>query len=121
MTAEDGGAVVNVDKDMIGRVLINLIENAVKYTPVGGRIEPGLKRVDGGVVFWVQDNGPGIPMDQRANVFNKFARLGGGRHGFGLGLEFCRQAVEAHQGKIWIEDVDGQGVRFAFMLPEVKG
>ena len=100
---------LHIDSDMIGRVLINLLENAVKYTPSGGSIEMGAGRQDGIVRFWVEDNGPGIPENQRDNIFNPYTRLQSVGMGFGLGLSFCRLAVEAHRGRIWVEDGAAQG------------
>jgi len=108
-----------VDADMIRRVLINLLENASKFTPHEGKIELGAKCDDGWVQVWVQDNGPGIPLADRENIFDKFIRLKGeeSRAGLGIGLAFCRLAVEGHGGKIRVESECGQGSKFIFSLP----
>jgi len=113
---------ITVDGDMIRRVIINLTENAVKFTPPDGSIIIGA-RPDGNLVtMWVEDSGPGIPIEKRESIFDKFTRLHGkgGPSGFGLGLAYCRLAVEGHGGRIWIEDATKEGVRFVFTLPVSK-
>jgi PAS domain S-box-containing protein len=111
-----------VDADMIRRVLTNLLENAVKYTPAGSEIFLGAQVVDGQVLMWVQDTGPGIPPSEQDRIFDKFTRLHGrsGPRGFGLGLAFCRLAVEAHGGRIWVESGLEAGACFKFTLPVVE-
>lgn len=108
-----------VDADMIRRVLTNLLENAVKYTPAGSQIAVGAQFTDGQVYMWVQDTGPGIPPGEQDRIFDKFTRLHGrsGPRGFGLGLAFCRLAVEAHGGRIWVESGPDVGACFRFTLP----
>ncbi len=110
---------VLVDGEMIRRVLINLLENAVKYTPQGSRIEIGAQPEGEMVNIWVQDSGPGIPDSEKERIFDKFTRLRGAeeQHGFGLGLAYCRLAVEAHGGRIWVESEPNQGSCFHFTLP----
>jgi len=116
---DDDLPVISVDVDMIRRVLINLIENAIKYTPMQGAIEVGSRREGEMIRFWVRDNGPGIPQDALELIFEKFNRLQGERYpkGLGLGLAFCRLAVRAHGGKIWVESTLGEGSHFIFLLP----
>jgi PAS domain S-box-containing protein len=112
-----------VDLDMIRRVLINLLENATKYTPERGRIEIGAAAEGEMIRFWILDNGPGIPESDRERVFEKFTRLkkDSGPSGLGVGLAFCRLAVQAHGGKIWIESGEGgRGTKFALTLPVFK-
>ncbi len=108
-----------VDVDMIRRVLINLMENASKFTPPEGKIEIGAKREGGWVHMWVQDNGPGIPFGDQERIFHKFTRLLGetSPNGLGVGLAFCRLAVEGHGGKIRVESQSGQGAKFILTLP----
>jgi NtrC-family two-component system sensor histidine kinase KinB len=108
-----------VDVDMIRRVLINLLENAIKYTPQGSTISIGAVNKENWVVIWVQDNGPGIPPSERERIFDKFVRLHQDTdRGFGLGLAYCRLAVDAHGGHIWVESEDGcPGASFKFTLP----
>ena len=111
-----------VDVDMIRRVLINLMENASKFTQPEGKIELGAKRDGEWLQMWVQDNGPGIPFADQEKIFEKFTRLKaeGAPNGLGVGLAFCRLAVEGHGGKIWVESQPGQGAKFSITLPVVK-
>ena len=113
---------VLVDGDMIRRVLINLLENATKFTPPEGAIRVGVQREMEWVCLWVDDTGPGIPLDDRKIIFDKFTRLheNSGPTGYGLGLAYCRLAVEGHGGRIWIEDAPETGSRFAFVIPVAK-
>lgn len=110
---------IYIDPDMVRRVLINLLENASKYSPVQSSLEIGASSDKDWVKLWVQDNGPGIPAEYRDYIFEKFARLQPDRYpkGVGLGLAFCQLAVQAHGGKIWVESLPGQGSRFVFTLP----
>jgi two-component system, NtrC family, sensor histidine kinase KinB len=111
-----------VDSDMIRRVLINLMENAAKFTPMNGVITLGVNVEDSNVHFWVEDNGGGIPLEARQQIFEKFVRLQADRYprGLGLGLAFCRLAVQAHGGKIWVDSEVGKGSNFHFLLPLAK-
>jgi signal transduction histidine kinase len=111
---------IRTDGDMIRRVLINLLENAIKFSKEGGEIEIGVRPDGDHVQFWVQDEGPGIPPSEHEHIFEKFARLGGGslgRPGLGMGLAFCRMAVRAHGGTIRVESEAGKGSRFIVRLP----
>jgi len=111
-----------VDVDMIRRVLINLMENASKFTPPEGSIELGGKQAGQWVQLWVQDTGTGIPKAEREHIFDKYTRLKGQDNpsGLGVGLAFCRLAVNGHGGKIWVESEMGEGSRFIFTLPSAK-
>ena len=111
-----------VDEDMILRVLINLVENATKFTPVEGDITIGAQVVGDWVQVSITDTGPGIPDNERERIFDKFARIRGqGKPGgLGIGLAFCRLAVEGHGGRIWIESEEGKGTTFRFTLPVAK-
>jgi two-component system, NtrC family, sensor histidine kinase KinB len=108
-----------VDGDMIERVLINLLENAIKFSRGGSEVAIGARAAAGTVEFWVQDQGPGIPAAEQQRIFEKFARLSSGEasEGLGLGLAFCQMAVQAHQGTIRVESSEGQGSRFIVALP----
>ncbi len=108
-----------VDEDMIKRVLINLIENASKYSPARTAIVVTASRIPGAVQFCVDDNGPGIPEGFKEHIFEKFNRVNAysTRKGLGLGLAFCRLAVTAHGGKIWVENKPETGSRFIFTIP----
>jgi PAS domain S-box-containing protein len=110
---------LQADMDMLRRVLINLLENAIKFTPVKGSIEIGCAVQTDQVQFWVNDSGAGIPEDALEIIFDKFIRLQADRYpkGMGLGLAFCRLAVQAHGGKIWAESMPGSGSRFSFTIP----
>jgi two-component system, NtrC family, sensor histidine kinase KinB len=111
-----------VDVDMIRRVLINLMENASKFTPPEGRIEIDGKLDGEWVQLWVQDNGSGIPFTEQEHIFEKYARLRGqdSASGLGIGLAFCRLAVTGHGGKIWVESEVGKGSKFFLTLPVSK-
>jgi two-component system sensor histidine kinase KdpD len=110
---------VEFDATLIERVLYNLLDNAGKYTPSGTVIQIAAEASRGQLLVIVSDNGPGVPEGQREAIFEKFTR--GSREsatpGVGLGLAISRAIVEAHRGKIWVEDNPGGGARFCFTLP----
>jgi two-component system sensor histidine kinase KdpD len=110
---------VEFDATLIERVLYNLLENAGKYTPAGTVIRIAAEASGDRLLVTVSDNGPGVPQAQREAIFDKFTR--GSREsatpGVGLGLAISRAIVEAHRGKIWVEDNAGSGARFCFTLP----
>jgi PAS domain S-box-containing protein len=110
---------ITCDSDMILRVITNLMENAVKYTPMGGSIKLGAALTDKGVRISVADSGPGIPKHMQRQIFDKFSRVKyrDVPKGIGLGLAFCRLAVEAHGGEIWVDSEPEQGSVFNFTLP----
>lgn len=110
---------VMVDSNMIVRVIINLLENAVKYTPDGGTITLKAQAKDALVQISISDSGPGIPRELKDRIFEKFNRVNhkNAPQGVGLGLAFCRLAVEAHGGTIWVESELGNGSEFIFTLP----
>lgn len=120
----DDGVQVDADQDLLRRILYNLIHNAFKFTPKGGKVTLSASKGDEGVTFCVQDTGPGVPKAYHEKVFEKFAsaelRQQGERRGTGLGLTFCKLAVEAHGGKIWLESEEGRGAKFFFTIPERK-
>jgi len=111
---------VLIDADMIRRVLINLVENALKYSPAESTIEISIQEDQRRLQVSIQDNGPGIAETDRERIFDKFTRIKkkGGPAGLGVGLAFCRLAVQGHGGKIWIESAPGQGSKFIFTLPK---
>jgi len=118
-----GMPLISVDVDMIHRVFINLLENAIKFTPAEGRIEIGGKVENADwVKIWVRDTGPGIPPQEQERIFEKFLRLRGkDRHGgLGVGLAFCRLAVQGHGGRIWVESELDKGSTFWLTLPVVR-
>ena len=108
---------VRADSGRILQVFSNLVGNAIKFTPAGGRITIGATRLDGEVRFEIADTGPGIPAEQLSHVFGQFWQgLRGDRRGIGLGLAIAKGIVEAHGGRIWVESVVGEGSRFYFTL-----
>jgi signal transduction histidine kinase len=105
------------DPDLLDRVLQNLIGNAVKYTPAGGRVTVAARADEAGLVLTVADTGPGLPPQIRPRLFQKFVRGPGPLQGSGLGLAFCKLAVEAMGGRIWVESEAGRGAVFHFTIP----
>ena len=108
-----------VDGDMARRVLINLMENASKFTHTDEQLEVGARHEGKWVHMWVKDNGTGIPPAEQDRIFDKFTRLRGTSKagGLGIGLAFCRLAVLGHGGKIWVESEPGKGATFHFTFP----
>ena len=114
---------VAADPDKVRQVLANLVDNAVKYSPGGGRVEVALGRHDGAIRFAVSDEGLGIPAAERERVFEKFYRLDPdltrGVGGTGLGLFICRELARRMDGWIWIEGREPQGSTVVLELPAV--
>ena len=108
-----------VDGEMILRVLINLLENATKFSSPEGQITVGAQAEEAWVKVFVKDQAPAIPVSEKERIFNKFTRLHGKekRSGLGIGLAFCRLAVEGHGGRIWVENESERGNTFSFTLP----
>jgi signal transduction histidine kinase len=113
--------VVLGDRDFLERVLVNLLDNALKFSSGKGWVRVEVHPAQEDVRVEVIDTGPGVPMEDRERVFEKFTHTrnqAGTRRGLGLGLAFCQMAVEAHGGRIWVEDgPDGNGSCFIFTLP----
>jgi PAS domain S-box-containing protein len=111
---------VDADREKVRQVLANLVENAIKYSPDGGRVEIGLEPRDETVLFYVKDEGLGIPPDEQSRVFEKFYRLDPemtrGVGGTGLGLYICNELVNRMGGHIWVDSKAGQGSTFLFEL-----
>jgi PAS domain S-box-containing protein len=120
---------VAADRDKVRQVIVNLIENAMKYSPDGGRIEvglqPGQSSDEETVIFYVKDEGIGIPSHELARIFEKFYRLDPqmtrGVGGTGLGLYICSELVHRMGGNIWVESSEGQGSTFLLELPVESG
>jgi PAS domain S-box-containing protein len=126
---------VEADDEKIVRVLQNLIDNAIKFSSSGGEVTVGAHYYapeqpvadlplhppfdsSGWLVFWVQDRGMGIPTAYHERIFEKFGQVRGRKvRGTGLGLTFCKLAIEGHGGRIWLESEEGVGSIFAFALP----
>ncbi len=118
-------APVECDPDRLDQVLMNLLGNAVKFTPEGGRISLTIADVDDEIEVRVVDSGPGIAPEEIPLLFEKFGQTSAGRTarspGTGLGLVICRHLVEAHGGRIWVDSAPGRGASFAFRLPRRRG
>jgi signal transduction histidine kinase len=127
---------IEADDAKIVRVLQNLLDNAIKFSPQGAAVTVGAHYFAPGralpadvplhpplgdgewLVFWTQDRGMGIPIAYHERIFEKFGQVRGRKvRGTGLGLTFCKLAVEAHGGRIWLESEEGAGSVFAFALP----
>ncbi len=110
---------VEADATLIGRVLQNLLDNAIKFSPQGGNIvvNASIDTEKDAVIVSIEDQGPGLTDDMQGRIFQKFSVGHTTRSGTGLGLVFCRLAVEAHGGKIWVESIPDQGTSFIFTLP----
>ncbi len=110
---------IYVEPDMIERVIGNLIDNAIKYTPEGGAIAISSASSGSEVYLRVKDNGPGIPLDAQQSIFEKFSRVRyrDAPRGIGLGLAFCKIAIEAHGGRIWVQSNSERGSVFTCALP----
>jgi two-component system, OmpR family, clock-associated histidine kinase SasA len=111
---------VYADPERIRQVLINLLDNAIKYTPEGGDISvSGLHRTTQKVQFSVGDTGPGIPEENRDRIFENHYRLerDEGKEGYGIGLCLCQRIVRAHYGQIWVDTAPDGGAWFHFTLP----
>jgi signal transduction histidine kinase len=141
-----GLPLVEADREKLVRVLQNLLDNAIKYSPAGEQVTLGVAHVqiDGTgirqythtesvglpvslpvlpendwMVFWVRDSGQGIAPENFERIFQKFVQIEDGRkaQGTGLGLPFCKLTIESHGGQIWLESTIGEGSTFAFVLP----
>jgi signal transduction histidine kinase len=119
---------LNADREKLEQVLINLVTNAVKFTPVGGKVTLRV-RLDGDrkgnfIRFEVEDTGPGLTDEERSKLFQKYSELEGRKKaelkGTGLGLFICKSIVEAHGGTIGVESTPGEGSLFHFRLPMAK-
>lgn len=110
---------LRADDAKLERVLVNLLHNAIKFTPAGGEVTLGAEFAEDGVRFVVRDTGIGIPADDLPRIFERFYRADRSRHGegAGLGLSIARHLVEAHGSKLEVESVEGHGSTFSFVIP----
>jgi two-component system phosphate regulon sensor histidine kinase PhoR len=112
---------VRGDGDRLGQVLINLLHNAVKFSPDGGEVVVGVREDEGEIRVWVRDPGIGVPAADLARIFERFYKVDRarvrGRGGTGLGLSIARHVVESHGGRIWAESEEGEGSTFIFTIP----
>jgi two-component system sensor histidine kinase/response regulator len=125
LVRELGGVeAITADPDLLRRVLENLLDNALRYAPKGSRVTFSVHGDGDEHVLRIADEGKGVPLEQRDNVFERFAQVEAGdrvapRTGRGLGLTFCRLVVEAHGGRIYVEDAS-PGAVFCIRLPRVE-
>src|SRR5207249_8269842 len=112
---------VEADRDKVRQVLVNLVENAIKYSPDGGRVEIGVESQEENVLFHVRDEGLGIPSDEQSRVFEKFYRVDPhmtrGVGGTGLGLYICYELVGRMGGHSWLESKAGEASTSRFEPP----
>jgi two-component system phosphate regulon sensor histidine kinase PhoR len=117
----DAVSPVRGDEDRLGQVLVNLLHNAVKFSPNGGEIVVGVTEAADEITVWVRDPGIGVPRADLTRVFERFYKVDRarvrGRGGTGLGLSIARHVVDSHGGRIWVESEEGHGSRFAFTVP----
>lgn len=113
---------VMADGERVVQVFGNLLRNAIKFTPNGGRVTVGAATGDGAVVFTVRDSGPGISLDHQSRVFDRFWQSSAGARnpGSGLGLSIAKGIVEAHGGRIWVESIPNEGASFSFTVPALR-
>ncbi|MFC4077559.1 sensor histidine kinase [Salinithrix halophila] len=105
------------DRHRIKQVLINLVENAFKFTSPGGRIDISTKKTDGYILLEVADNGTGIPSDELKRVMDKFYKGKSQKTGSGLGLSICKEIVELHRGTLHLDSTEGKGTRVQIHIP----
>lgn len=109
------------DAELLRRVAENLVDNALRYAPPRTHVDVAVEATDGGTALVVTDRGPGVPVVHRERVFDRFVQLdpdAGRRASRGLGLAFCRLALEAHAGRIWVDEPPGGGARFCALFPD---
>ena len=120
---ESGFPDVDIDAEKMDLALSNLFDNAVKYTPNGGRIDFGISQEQGAIKIVVQDSGIGIPKSQKDRLFSKFFRADNATAvqtaGTGLGLYMVKKIIDRHGGKIIVDSVEGKGTAFIITLPEL--
>jgi two-component system phosphate regulon sensor histidine kinase PhoR len=106
---------------LLREVLQNLLDNAIQYTPPGGRISVGAELCEREAVITVADTGIGIPLADQERIFERFYRVDAARSreagGTGLGLSIAKHIVEAHGGRLWVESTVGRGSKFFFSIP----
>ena len=112
---------VRGDEDRLGQVLVNLLHNAVKFSPNGGAIVAGVRETADEITVWVQDPGVGVPRADLARIFERFYKVDRarvrGRGGTGLGLSIARHVIDSHGGRIWVDSEEGEGSTFSFTIP----
>jgi signal transduction histidine kinase len=113
------GLVVDADADAFNHVLVNLLTNAMKFSPPGSLVVVGAHRADGEVVVSVADQGPGIARDEQDRIFDRFYQSRNGNHirGTGIGLTIAQRFTAQHGGRIWVDSEPGRGATFSFTMP----
>lgn len=116
------GSSIRADRDLLRRTLTNLVENAIRYAPEGTAVTVSAAPTEGGTLIRIADEGVGIPAELRERIFDPFVQAGSGerdelRSNRGLGLSFCKAAVEAHGGAVWVED-GSPGAVFCLRIPD---
>ncbi len=130
LEADDSVEPIWGDRSMVRRILSNLIDNAIKFTPAGGKVKVIVRhakpedRLPGGARVIISDTGMGVPDKDKGRIFNRFEMIGGrgkSHRGTGIGLSFCKQAIETMGGKIWVEDnkAPSGGSQFVFTMPPI--
>lgn len=121
LSVPEGGLPVRADRVRLRQILVNLLANAIKFTPNGGKVTLEADETPEGVLFQISDTGIGIPAADLPHIFDRFFRVTRGRSrlqgGSGLGLTIVKQAVDAHHGAISVESTEGTGTTFSFTLP----
>ena len=120
ITSNTSEKLMAFDQDKIERILLNLISNALKFTPVGGKIVVKLIDMNDKVIITVRDNGIGMSKEELKDVFNKYRNMKKNykeNEGTGLGLSLVKKLVEKHEGRIWVESKKGRGTKFSIELP----
>ena len=116
---------VNANGDAITRIVVNLLDNAIKYGPDGQTLKVGVSRADGAARLSVEDEGPGVPVADRDRIWKAYRRLDRDVRtqvqGSGIGLSVVSELVSLHGGRAWVEEADGGGARFVMELPLVEG
>ena len=121
LTVDAPHAVVDGARDELHRLVLNLMENAIKHTPAGTHVHTSVRQNDGVVRIEVADDGPGIPAELRGKVFERFVRGAGDRGGsFGLGLAIVRAVAESHGGDVVVDSDESRGTRFTVTLPAAE-
>lgn len=121
LAKEINNDLLQADEDRIVRVIVNLVGNAIKFSPTGGTVTvyAGIEGTQ--VMFRVEDQGPGVPEHLQSAIFERYKQLDQAketkRRGVGLGLSICKAIVEKHKGKIWVESDPGKGSTFCFSIP----
>ncbi|WP_434045949.1 MULTISPECIES: sensor histidine kinase [Sorangium] len=119
-SVKEPGLVIRAERERVLQVLSNLLGNALKFTPQGGRVTLSVHREGAMAFFAVADTGPGIPRENLPSIFERFWKEDApGKKGTGLGLYIAKGIIDAHNGRIWVESEVGRGARFCFTLPLV--